>query len=1287
VVVVIDGREAGATEAHAILKPYVPRLVINWLRDTPDARHLALESSLVFVDISGFTALSERLAKKGKIGAELMRDTLDGVFTALLDEAYDWGAGLLKWGGDALLLMFDGPGHQARACRAAWEMQRVIERVGRLHVSGGTITLRMSVGVGTGRYHFFMTGSVHRELLIAGPAMTETLVVEGIADAGEIGLTAALAALLDPRCVGAPREEAILLAEPPDAVRERAPDVGDVSTIDIASCIPVATRAHVMQEKKPEPEHRTITAAFIDLMDTDRLLAELGPEELALALDVRMTAIQEAALRYEVPFYETDVGKSSVKALLTAGAPSSTGHDEERMLRALRDVMDQAGVVPMRVGVNTGKVFTGDFGPPYRRAYRVFGDAINTAARVMSKAAAGQILSTEIVLERSRTQFEATPIEPFAAKGKSQPVRASIVGAALGMKQSGRGQLPLVGRDAELDAVLGVLEQVRFGTGWAVEIAGEPGVGKSRFVEEVIARALDFRLLRSRCEEYEQSTPYFPMRAIVRSVLGLEPDEDLDAGRAEGLLAAAIADSNPGLAPWIPLLGLLLGLELPHTPQTKALEAAYIGERLAEVTADFLALALPMTPAIILLEDAQHIDEATRDLVQRLARSVGLSRWLLVITRDSGAPILGAPGPSDRVIGIHLAPLTQAQMEELVNVLTEDDPLRPDEVEELARRAAGNSLFLLELLDGVRKSGSLEALPDSVEALIAGQIDQLAPADRTILRYAAVLGQQVEPDLLQAAVRGEVDLDGGAWSRLRGLLDPDESGVLRFRNALVRDAAYEGLPYRRRRALHERAGTVIEERVRASPEDDLGVLAWHFHEAQRWDKAWRYSGQAADRAAKIHAVADASRFYERAILAGRHLRHVRGPELADTYVRWSDVLDLLGRHDDADHALRLASRHVADPAQASRIAIKRARAAMKTGRYRRGSLLVRRALRALDGYRGREVAASRARLMVMHAINCWYQTRRHDAISWARSAIPVARRSGAGDALAQAYQLLDNALREIGQPHKAVYSPRALVLYQQLGSLREQALVLNNMGGIAYDRSSWEEALGLYRRSLEITEMIGDRGNASIAKYNIAEILSDQGRLDEAEELLREVVRVWRATGADADVAEARRELGKIQARRGEFATAAELLEAAEEEQLRSGKPGEVLATRMRMSELAVLAGKGVDALERVEAVIRQAERTDSGSYFLPSLRRLRGWALAQAGELGSAERQLDEALVSARRRSDDYETALVLDALTSVRRARGATVADLEAERSRYAEKLGIMAMPSFPVASSAGA
>jgi class 3 adenylate cyclase len=104
--------EPAVFEEHGeMLKPYVPRLLIDWVRTSPNASYRPADGTLVFVDISGFTALTERLAGRGKISAELLRDTLDGVFRALLDEAYEWGAGLLKWGGDALLLLCDPRTH------------------------------------------------------------------------------------------------------------------------------------------------------------------------------------------------------------------------------------------------------------------------------------------------------------------------------------------------------------------------------------------------------------------------------------------------------------------------------------------------------------------------------------------------------------------------------------------------------------------------------------------------------------------------------------------------------------------------------------------------------------------------------------------------------------------------------------------------------------------------------------------------------------------------------------------------------------------------------------------------------------------------------------------------------------------------------------------------------------------------------------------------------------------------------------------------------------------------
>ena len=238
-----------------------------------------------------------------------MRDTLDGVFSALLDEAYDWGAGLLKWGGDALLLLFDGPDHERRA----------------LPAPAGRCSGRSTASAGSGhgrdgdaphvdrdrdreRFDFFTDRKRPPRAADRRPGATETVTIEAIADAGEIGISHGAGRAARPACVGPPKEQALLLVAPPEVDRHRAPDVGYVGGIDIASCIPIATRAHVLL-KQSEPEHRTITAAFIDMMDTDDLLAALGPTRLGEALDERICAIQEAALRFEVPFYETDVGQ------------------------------------------------------------------------------------------------------------------------------------------------------------------------------------------------------------------------------------------------------------------------------------------------------------------------------------------------------------------------------------------------------------------------------------------------------------------------------------------------------------------------------------------------------------------------------------------------------------------------------------------------------------------------------------------------------------------------------------------------------------------------------------------------------------------------------------------------------------------------------------------------------------------------------------------------------------------------------------------------------------------
>jgi len=164
---------------RSALLPYLPRLLVQWLADEPDATFRELEGTVVFVDISGFTKLSERLAKSGRMGAEELAEAIGSCFARLLAVAHGNGGGLLKFGGDALLLLFTGTDHALKGARAAVGMRRALREIGKLETSGGRVQLRMSVGLHSGTFHLFLVGGSHREFMITGPGATQAAAMEG----------------------------------------------------------------------------------------------------------------------------------------------------------------------------------------------------------------------------------------------------------------------------------------------------------------------------------------------------------------------------------------------------------------------------------------------------------------------------------------------------------------------------------------------------------------------------------------------------------------------------------------------------------------------------------------------------------------------------------------------------------------------------------------------------------------------------------------------------------------------------------------------------------------------------------------------------------------------------------------------------------------------------------------------------------------------------------------------------------------------------------------------------
>jgi len=179
---------------------YVPRVL---LARTPEApRHWRTEGTLIFVDISGFTKLSDQLARRGREGAEDLVSTLVRIFTVLLS-ASDDGGDLIKFGGDALLVSYTGPGHERRACHAAYMMQRVMRVIGNVQLTGARARLRMSIGVHSDVFDYLLPGTGHQDLVVVGPGVTRVLELEGVAEAGEILVSPTTARALPSSCLGA----------------------------------------------------------------------------------------------------------------------------------------------------------------------------------------------------------------------------------------------------------------------------------------------------------------------------------------------------------------------------------------------------------------------------------------------------------------------------------------------------------------------------------------------------------------------------------------------------------------------------------------------------------------------------------------------------------------------------------------------------------------------------------------------------------------------------------------------------------------------------------------------------------------------------------------------------------------------------------------------------------------------------------------------------------------------------------------------------------------------------
>ena len=1246
------------------LAPYVPRLVRAWSEDDDRRRARRIEGSLVSTDVSGFTALSERLAVRGRDGAEELVRTISGVFDDLIQVAERHGGDVLKFRGDALLLLFVGDRHAERACGAAADMQRAIESSAGRETSVGPVELRMACGVHTGALQAFLTEVPHRELLVAGRAATRVFELEDLAEAGEVALSAETAALVDAAWLEGSRDDAHLLralepgsspVPPPQAVGGR----------ELARYVPSSLRDH-LAVASGDAEHRQVTVAFVKVSGTDA--ADEDPAAVAARIDALASATADACARYGLTWLESDIDADAVKLYLTGGAPWTTGMDEEAMLRALRDIVASDVGLTVRAGVNRGRVFTGDIGSATRRTYAVMGDAVNLAARLTGRARPGSILVTADVLKRTRTTY-ATEFEPLLLKGKEAAVMAHTLGEPTGTDAAERAdEGTIVGRDAELDLLQVSLERARLRELQIVELVADPGVGKSRLVRELRARALGFQQLEAAAEPYAKGQPYAALRNLLRQLVGVTPEATRDD--AGDQLTRFVSAVVPELVPWLPLLALPFDAEVDAVFEGHLLDPAASRERLHEAVATLLDRLLLM-PTLLVVEDLHWLDDASHWLLAHLVTRPAPRPWLVVVTSRPGTTLLaGAESPATT---IDLGPLDEVASTTLALEASATD-LSEDAVEAIVARAGGNPLFVRALILAAASGDPLDALPESVESTLTALIDQLAPSDRMLLRHAAVVGPSFDMSVVEEVLGDE--LRGGTrWEALTQFILPEGESGYRFRHDLVRMTAYEGLSYRRRREIHSAVGTALERRAVGREDEEAALLSLHFHEAGVHEKAWRYATAAGDRSAAGYANVVAAGLYERALASADALDSVPPAELARVAEALGDVCE---RFADYDRSTAAYERGLAAAGEnrllVARLGGKRALLDEHVGRYEDALARYDDALAGLgeepDG------VATRAGLELGRAGVLYRQAHFEEAVEWAERAVAHAEQAGDRSRQAHALLLLGGALSDVGRDGIPELE-QAIAIYEELGDFIGAARSLNNIGVQRYAEGRWDESSEAYRSSREAREQGGDVVGAAIPMNNEAEVLSDQGHLEEAEPLFRDMVRICRAAGYTLGALVGLGNLARVAARSGRFDEAETLYEETLVGFRELGSERFEIETRARVVECRVLAGAHARALELLDGLAAAAASfTYAGLEAL--IDRQHGYALHQARRPDEGRERLVESLRIARELGATYEEALTLRALAEV----GADPdGEYRASSDAILERLGVVSLPRVPL------
>lgn len=690
--------------------------------------------------------------------------------------------------------------------------------------------------------------------------------------------------------------------------------------------------------------------------------------------------------------------------------------------------------------------------------------------------------------------------------------------------------IPFVGRKQERAALVRVVEEALGGQGGIVLVEGEPGVGKTRLLQEA-ARDAAWRgcqVLWGLGREHGELTPYGPLRELLAEALTPLRARQL-AEMVDGLWLREVSQIVPQLAEWLP--------DLPLRDPPKPEQAQ---NRMLEAISQVLLALEQIAPHLLILDDVHWADGSTLDLLVQLAPRLRERRLLIVLgyrgeeahTRPELWNVLRVLDQASGRARLSLARLSQSETADLVRRGLRLLDHAPRFETRLHRESDGNPLFVLETLRTLHDAGLLyrdEAstwhtpwdettddyaelpIPPQLKRIISRRLARLGPASGAILAAAAVLGDGFDLALLHQTSGREMPeiLDAMRDLLRRGLLVEQQSAY-QFGHDRIRQVAYEETATATRQDLHRRAGQTLET---LQPER-ASALAFHFAEGQVWDKAAHYHQEAGDRARVVYANAEATAHYTQALAALERLPGPADPARAYSLRLARERVHALrgARAAQAEDlaALETLAGQLNDDRCRLEVTLRQSRFAQATGDYAiagraaQVAIALAKDLQDASGeatahlywgqalYRQGDYSAARARLERALELAC----------SAPSQLAALAASSWLG---------LGNILADRGDKREAMdHYRRARDILQEIGDRRGAALPLNSLALLSRSLGDPTAASTYWQQALQIAREVGDRYAESLALGNLSGVAMDLGDYVQAQNHLQQALGISR---------------------------------------------------------------------------------------------------------------------------------------------------------------------------------